>query len=439
MRASLLLLILSSILCSAFAVLDQQPQQVHLSLGKDATEMMVTWLTVDPITVQPVVEYGLADSYPLFPFTSNGWCTKFTDGGSEQRVMYIHRVLLRGLTPGAGYYYHTGGPEGWSDVFWFSALKEGTNWSPRFAIFGDLGNVNGQSIPRLQQEVARGAFDAILHVGDIAYDLDTDNARVGDEFMRQIEPIAAYVPYQTVVGNHEEAYNFSNYDARFTMTNMKTGGINNHFYSFNVGPVHFISFSTEYYFFVNYGWTQIANQFRWLEEDLAEANKPENRAVRPWIITMGHRPMYCSTDDQDDCRNKESIVRRGLPILHAYGLEDLFYKHGVDIEIYGHEHTYERMFPVYNQTVYNGSLAEPYTNPKAPIHIITGSAGCQERIDQFIKNPPAWSAVRISDYGYTRLHVENGTHLHLEQVSDDKNGMIADRITVVKTRHGSYA
>ena len=45
----------------------------------------------------------------------------------------------------------------------------------------------------------------ILHVGDMAYDLHTDNARVGDEFMNQIEPIAAYVPYQVCPGNHEEA------------------------------------------------------------------------------------------------------------------------------------------------------------------------------------------------------------------------------------------
>lgn len=135
--------------------------------------MMVTWLTVDAITVRPVVEYGAADGMPTFPLTSSGWSTKFTDGGSEHRIMYVHRVLLEGLTPGAGYYYHVGGPEGWSDTFWFTAMKEGSKWSPRFAIYGDLGNVNGQSIPRLQQEVSRGAFDAILHVGDMAYDLHT--------------------------------------------------------------------------------------------------------------------------------------------------------------------------------------------------------------------------------------------------------------------------
>ena len=83
-----------------------------------------------------------------------------------------------------------------------------------------MGNVNPQSVPRLQQDVQKSMYDVILHVGDFAYDFDTvsfmksltslikffykDNARFGDEFMRQIEPIAAYVPYMTCPGNHEQ-------------------------------------------------------------------------------------------------------------------------------------------------------------------------------------------------------------------------------------------
>lgn len=35
--------------------------------------------------------------------------------------------------------------------------------------------------------------------------ISKENALIGDEFMRQIEPIAAYVPYLTCPGNHEEA------------------------------------------------------------------------------------------------------------------------------------------------------------------------------------------------------------------------------------------
>lgn len=89
--------------------------------------------------------------------------------------------------------------------------------------------------------------------------------------MNQIQPIAAYVPYMTCVGNHEFQYNFSNYVNRFSMPSSdgkSVGGDNNHFFSINIGPVHLISFSTEFYYFLNYGFSQIKRQYEWLENDL---------------------------------------------------------------------------------------------------------------------------------------------------------------------------
>lgn len=148
----------------------------------------------------------------------------------------------------------------------------------------------------------------------------------------------------------------------------------NLFYSFNMGPIHFIGFSTEVYYFLQYGFKQIINQYEWLEQDLKEASAPENRTIRPWIITFGHRPMYCSNLDMDDCTFREDMVRVGVPILRWWGLEDLFYEHGVDLEVWAHEHSYERSWPVYNYNIYNGSENEPYTDPGAPVHIVTGSA-----------------------------------------------------------------
>lgn len=109
----------------------------------------------------------------------------------------------------------------------------------------------------------------------------------------------------------------------------------------------------------------------------------------------------------------------GWPLFSWYGLEDPFYKYGVDLEIYAHEHSYQRTFPLYNMNVYNGSLKNPYTNPRAPVHIISGAAGNREKIDHFLWLPK-WSAFTSSDYGYGRMKVYNATHLHWEQVSDDK-------------------
>lgn len=81
----------------------------------------------------------------------------------------------------------------------------GHEWSPRFVVYGDLGNVNGRTLSRLQDEIQSGNHDLVLHLGDFAYDLHDDNGRMGDQFMRQIEPIAAYVPYQVLPGNHDNA------------------------------------------------------------------------------------------------------------------------------------------------------------------------------------------------------------------------------------------
>lgn len=46
--------------------------------------------------------------------------------------------------------------------------------------------------------------------------------------------------------------------------------------SFNVGPVHVIGFSSEFYYFTEYGFEQIVNQYKWLEQDLIVSSKEEN-------------------------------------------------------------------------------------------------------------------------------------------------------------------
>jgi len=152
---------------------------------------------------------------------------------------------------------------------------------------------------------------------------------------------------------------------------------------------------------------------------------------------MGHRPMYCSNYDSDDCTRYESIIRGGIPYIHAYALEPLFYNYGVDLCLWAHEHSYERMYPVYDRTVYNVT-GQPYVNSAAPVHITTGSAGCQEDTDQFIPDPPPWSAFRSSDYGYSHMTVVNSTHLNFEQISDVQNGKVIDSIWIQKDKHGPY-
>ena len=61
--------------------------------------------------------------------------------------------------------YIVGNGNNWSPVYNFRAMKEGNQWSPRFAVFGDMGVDNAVSLKFLEKEVLNGQFDAILHVG----------------------------------------------------------------------------------------------------------------------------------------------------------------------------------------------------------------------------------------------------------------------------------
>ena len=62
--------------------------------------MIVTWVTMDA-TSDSVVEYGTVPND--LTLSALGSTTVFTDGGSEKRVLYIHRVLLDNLIPGTTY------------------------------------------------------------------------------------------------------------------------------------------------------------------------------------------------------------------------------------------------------------------------------------------------------------------------------------------------
>lgn len=118
---------------------------------------------------ESIVEYGIGG----FILTSAGTREQFTDGGKEKHSQWIHRVKLANLEPETKYIYHCGSNLGWSAEFFFTTFPSGTEWKPRIALFGDMGNENIQSLPRLQEETQRGLYDAIIHVGDFAYDMNT--------------------------------------------------------------------------------------------------------------------------------------------------------------------------------------------------------------------------------------------------------------------------
>jgi hypothetical protein len=73
------------------------------------------------------------------------------------------------------------------------------------------------------------------------------------------------------------------------------------------------------------------------------------------------------------------------------------------LAIWGHDHHYERTYPVFEENVYSnnsGSRSEPYYKPGATIHIVAGMSG-RSAYDGLVEPKPAWSAYREVAYGYT--------------------------------------
>ena len=154
--------------------------------------MVATWVTMHT-SPNPECLYGET----VLNSKVKAKTTRFVDGGFEKRHMYIHRAVLTGLTPGHKYrMFFSGKPllfvllcflntcaidykcgdtdlGYYNPVYTFTALRNGTDWSPRLAVYGDLGDVNDKSVPFLKKDVLNGMFDAILHVGDFAYDMQS--------------------------------------------------------------------------------------------------------------------------------------------------------------------------------------------------------------------------------------------------------------------------
>ena len=104
--------------------------------------------------------------------------TKFIAPRNQNLTQYFHRAIIGpNLEPNVVYYYRVGNDITLSNLFFCTAFDGAAAWSPHIDLYGDMGNVNAKSIPRLQRETQAGLYDMIIHVGDFAYNMDTVGIR----------------------------------------------------------------------------------------------------------------------------------------------------------------------------------------------------------------------------------------------------------------------
>ena len=129
-------------------------------------------------------------------------------------------------------------------------------------------------------------------------------------------------------------------------------GLDSLYYSFDYRHVHFIVMSTLSDFNVT------SDQYKFIEKDLQEASSNENI---DWIVVTNYGPFYTSPSAhpaKNDIRN----------IYHP-----LFDKYGVDLVLQGHNHNYQRTYPV----TFNPSKG---SEPIVTNHFTTGYQGSKDGI-----------------------------------------------------------
>ena len=302
---------------------------------------------------------------------------------------YTHRVLLDRLEQGNSYSYRITSGNSESRLFRFKVPD--ISYMQKILILGDMGLFNSMPKDILIDYALENNVNYVLHLGDIAYDIDSYFGLIGDFYFSSIEKLTSSIPYLTIPGNHESFNNFSSYINTFTMPDYKKN--NNLFYSINHGPIKFININTEVYYY-NSLYKSIDLQLKFIENELLHTD----REVYPWLVITGHRPMYCSNNNNEDC------VDFKRDTLRLY-LEDILNKFNVTLYISAHEHSYERICPIYNLTCQTRNTSNYIHNKlKNTIHIITGAAGNIEHNDKF-KKKTDWSIIRSSLNGFGMIYV----------------------------------
>jgi hypothetical protein len=400
------------------------PEQIHLTWGDNpATSVVVSWASPGP-AARPRVRIGqrVIRAQPR----------PYTDGINGERVWTYH-AKVGGLRPGATYaYLVTADNDGnAADPFSATFRTAPPGRAPfRFTSFGDLATPNtawvlsyGQSAYAVE---AVESFQPLFHLlnGDLCYaDLNpTVQPEVWRDFGNNNQTSAANRPWMPCLGNHEVEFDngaqgFTSYLTRYTLPDNYVPGFAGRWYSFRIGSVLFVCLDaddvvyqdagafvagpaalvptaatghppiepgTSFYVRGYSGGAQTA----WLERTLAAGRADESV---DWIIAAMHQ-----------CAASSSATGNGSDLGIRQQWLPLFDRYEVDLVLTGHDHDYERSFPVRGAdadvgtevstgAVVNTLRPHPVTTKdtgvfdtsQGTVHLILGCGGTDANLDDY--------------------------------------------------------
>lgn len=422
-----------------FGVCYGGPSSVHLSLFNDentnALRVVVSFVT-DEKTLG-MVRYGMQASSlsnnvteqqaPLYYDTNGGW---------------NHHIALPLLPDRTSVYYVVGSDdEGWTEVFSFTSPRAFPD-SFTASVAADFGYDNALGTIR-EMNARAHSLDFHVCMGDISY--ANDHPQHYETWWRQwwqaLQPFTTSTPFMASPGNHEvscrcleypQTRDFRVFKTKFSyagqyVAHQRRGSPDGMWYSFDYGPVHFVSFSSEsdypgspvdvkkkkkktektttngFSSFSSFS-QQPMSQLEWIQWDLSRVN----RSNTPFVIVYAHRPIYVN----DPALSDVDGTPKGQSLHMQQAFEEVFHNASVDVMLAGHIHMYQRM-----ERAYQGKVN--VTSGMATI--MAGGAGSIEGLSHFQRRQVPWFLFGYNTTeGYGILNA-NRTHLSWQYYSSPEN------------------
>jgi hypothetical protein len=149
----------------------------------------------------------------------------------------------------------------------------------------------------------------------------------------------------------------------------------------------------------------------WISDTLSAHSKQPGEEL--FVVAFGHRPLYCSNGNKENCQIFSAILRGEV--------EELFYQHNVSLVLQAHQHDYERSYPIFKSTV----------TPNAPVYVLNGAAGNREGLTGGFVNPqPSYVAQRFKTFGFGKLDVFANSTMRYRFLSSERGAQVLDEFTM---------
>jgi acid phosphatase type 7 len=336
----------------------------------------VRWRTSEAVRHTSVLRYG--DTPNVLDHAVAATAVRQHFPGSQD-----WEATVDGLDPGTRHYYAVEGDQailaGADDThtFWTGPSPD-SETRLRFWVVGDSGanrpregdmeTVLAMSGPTGPVKVRNGfrAFnqgrrvDGMILLGDNAYPWGSD-VEYQTAFFGLYADELRHVTLWPAIGNHDMDGAYRHIFFTSPRDDAAGGHASKYYYSFDVGNAHFVVLDAwKSWWEVTTDPTHVpwVQELAWLEADLAATD-------RLWTVVACHFPVYCDGNYDSDTNGPLKLLREALvPVLD---------RHGVDLYLAGHDHTYQRSYLIRGHT----GTRDTYL---ADEHLVSRSSGRDEPI-----------------------------------------------------------